>query len=139
MPLVSTLCRADQVSFSPPLPTNHFLDAPVIMSVTESRSFAPGEQAVLSCQIQANPLEAGHVRWTRPGYDFTMRTTTTFENNTSFLYIENVQRSDIGNFTCIVDNQRGAAATQNVLLVVQSRCHTHRERERERVIPAQQS
>lgn len=103
----------------------------MITSVTEGSSFAPGEQAVLACQVQARPLEAGHVRWTRPGYDFATRTTSTYENNTSFLYIENVQRSDIGNFTCTVDNQRGSAASQNVLLVVQSKWHT------QSAIPAQ--
>jgi len=80
-----------------------------------------GEQAVLACQVQARPLEASHIRWSRPGYDFATRTTFSFENNTAFLHIENVQRDDIGNFTCTVDNQRGPASSQNVLLVVQSK------------------
>ncbi|KAM8713441.1 hypothetical protein ACLKA7_013711 [Drosophila subpalustris] len=94
--------------------------APIITSVTEGQSFVAGEQAVLSCQVQARPLEASHVRWSRPGYDFATRTTSSFENNTAFLHLENVQRDDIGNFTCTVDNQRGPPASQNVLLVVQT-------------------
>ncbi|KRG05048.1 nephrin isoform X2 [Drosophila mojavensis] len=94
--------------------------APVITSVTEGQSFAPGEQAVLACQVQARPLEAAHVRWSRPGYDFATRTTSSFDNNTALLHIDNVQRGDIGNFTCTVDNQRGPPASQNVVLVVQT-------------------
>ena len=97
------------------------LDAPVITYVTEGQSFASGQQAVLACQVQARPLEAAHVRWSRPGYDLTARTTSTFENNTALLQIDNVQRGDIGNFTCTVDNQRGPPASQNVILVVQSK------------------
>ncbi|XP_030244136.1 nephrin isoform X2 [Drosophila navojoa] len=94
--------------------------APVITSVTEGQSFAPGEQAVLACQVQARPLEAAHVRWSRPGYDFATRTSSSFENNTALLHIDNVQRGDIGNFTCTVDNQRGPPASHNVVLVVQT-------------------
>ncbi|XP_030560448.1 nephrin [Drosophila novamexicana] len=94
--------------------------APIITSVTEGQSFASGAQAVLACQVQARPLEAAHVRWSRPGYDLSTRTTSTFENNTALLHIDNVQRGDIGNFTCTVDNQRGPAASKSVVLVVQT-------------------
>ncbi|XP_017838781.1 nephrin isoform X2 [Drosophila busckii] len=94
--------------------------APVIAAVTEGQSFVSGEQAVLACQIQARPLEAAHVSWSRPGYDFATRTSVSFENNTALLHIDNVQRGDIGNFTCSVDNQRGAPVSRNVLLVVQT-------------------
>lgn len=80
-----------------------------------------GEPAVLACHIQARPLEAAHVRWSRDGYDLASRTISSFENGTALLQIASVERSDIGNFTCIVDNQRGAPAAQNVLLVVQSK------------------
>lgn len=67
-----------------------------------------GEPAVLACHIQARPLEAAHVRWSRDGYDLATRTISSFENGTALLQIASVERSDIGNFTCIVDNQRGA-------------------------------
>ncbi|XP_068144561.1 nephrin isoform X1 [Drosophila tropicalis] len=94
--------------------------APTITSVSEGQSFMAGEQAVLACHIQARPLEASYVRWSREGYDLASRTVASFENGTAYLQIENVQRSDIGNFTCIVDNQRGPVAAHNVLLVVQT-------------------
>lgn len=96
-------------------------DAPTITAVSEGRSFMVGEPAVLACHIQARPLEAAHVRWARDGYDLASRTMASFENGTALLQIARVERSDIGNFTCIVDNQRGAPAAQNVLLVVQSK------------------
>ncbi|XP_037715828.1 nephrin isoform X2 [Drosophila subpulchrella] len=94
--------------------------APTITAVSEGRSFVAGEPAVLACHIQARPLEAAHVRWSRDGYDLASRTISSFENGTALLQIASVERSDIGNFTCIVDNQRGAPAAQNVLLVVQT-------------------
>lgn len=115
LPSFVQLCSCSVADFACPL------DAPVISSVTEGQSFAPGEQAVLACQVQARPLEAAHVRWSRPGYDFATRTTSSFENNTALLHIDNVQRGDIGNFTCTVDNQRGPPASRNVVLVVQSK------------------
>ncbi|XP_030387432.1 nephrin [Scaptodrosophila lebanonensis] len=93
---------------------------PTITAVSEGQSFVAGEQAVLACHIQARPLEAAHVHWSRNGYELSARTTTSFENGTAYLHIENVQRGDIGNFTCSVDNQRGPAAAHNVLLVVQT-------------------
>ncbi|XP_017149370.1 nephrin isoform X2 [Drosophila miranda] len=94
--------------------------APTISSVSEGQSFMAGQPAVLACHIQARPLDASHVRWTRDGYDLSSRTTSSFENGTALLQIASVERSDIGNFTCIVDNQRGAPAAENVLLVVQT-------------------
>ncbi|XP_023299078.2 nephrin isoform X1 [Lucilia cuprina] len=93
---------------------------PSIESVTENSSFAEGEEAVLACNILARPLAAEHVTWIRAGYDMSQRTSITYDNGTSYLHISNVQRSDIGNFTCVVDNQRGAPAQRDVLLVVQS-------------------
>ncbi|SPP75591.1 blast:Nephrin [Drosophila guanche] len=94
--------------------------APTISSVSEGQSFMAGQPAVLACHIQARPLDASHVRWTRDGYDLSSRTSSSFENGTALLQIASVERSDIGNFTCIVDNQRGPPAAQNVLLVVQT-------------------
>ncbi|KAM7345697.1 hibris isoform 4-T4 [Cochliomyia hominivorax] len=91
-----------------------------IESVSESSSFVEGEDAVLACNILARPLAAEHITWIRAGYDMSQRTTITYDNGTSYLHITNVQRSDIGNFTCVVDNQRGAPAQRDVLLVVQS-------------------
>lgn len=67
----------------------------------------------------ARPLAAEHVTWIRAGYDMSQRTTITYDNGTSYLHISRVQRSDIGNFTCVVDNQRGPPAQRDVLLVVQ--------------------
>lgn len=73
----------------------------------------------MACHISARPLEAEHITWIRAGYDMSQRTSITYDNGTSYLHISNVQRSDIGNFTCVVDNQRGAPAQRDVLLVVQ--------------------
>ncbi|XP_033251166.1 nephrin-like isoform X2 [Drosophila miranda] len=94
--------------------------APTISSVSEGQSYMAGQPAVLACHIQARPLDASHVRWTRDGYDLSSRTTSSFENGTALLQIASVERSDIGNITCIVDNKRGPPAAENVLLVVQT-------------------
>lgn len=115
-PKLTPKTGADSFFVSP-----QFIDAPTITAVSEGRSFVAGEPAVLACHIQARPLEAAHVRWSRDGYDLATRTISSFENGTALLQIASVERSDIGNFTCIVDNQRGAPAAQNVLLVVQSK------------------
>lgn len=96
-----------------------YLDPPTIESVTENSSFVEGEEAVLACNIAARPLTAEHVTWIRAGYDMAQRTSISYDNGTSYLHISNVQRSDIGNFTCVVDNQRGSSAQRDVLLVVQ--------------------
>lgn len=97
------------------------IDAPSIETVSEGQSFVVGEEAVLMCQIDARPLSVEHIRWMRAGqYDMSdERISISFENGTSYLRIKNVQRSDVGNFTCVADNQRGPAAQRNVLLVVQ--------------------
>ncbi|KAL9915607.1 nephrin isoform X2 [Glossina fuscipes] len=93
---------------------------PHIESVSEGASFVPGEDAVLACSIMARPLSSEHVTWLRSGYDLNGRTTTTYDNGTSYLHISNVQKSDIGNFTCVVNNRRGPPAQKEVLLIVQS-------------------
>ncbi|XP_055904488.1 nephrin isoform X2 [Eupeodes corollae] len=94
--------------------------APDIESISDGNIFAPGQDAVLSCSINGKPLTEDHVRWERSGYDMATRTTAAFVNGTSYLHIKNVQHSDVGNFTCMVDNQRGAMAQRDVLLIVES-------------------
>ncbi|XP_037946701.1 nephrin [Teleopsis dalmanni] len=115
------VCEAMNSQGTAMLEINVIVDyAPTIESISADSSFVIGEDAVLSCSVNAKPLSAAHVYWVRNGYNMEDRTSTTFINNTSYLHIKQVQRKDVGNFTCIADNQRGKIDQRNVLLIVQS-------------------
>ncbi len=76
-----------------------------------------GTQATLECVIDANPLTADMVTWSRPGYEMT-RTTTEFSDQKSVLQVANVTKEDSGLFTCTVNNGIGDAAEATAQLIV---------------------
>lgn len=87
--------------------------------MSDGVSFVEGEDAILMCSVTARPLSAEHIIWQRTGYNMAERTSITYDNGTSYLHIRNVGKTDIGNFTCVVDNRRGPPARKDVLLIVQ--------------------
>jgi nephron len=64
------------------------------------------------------PLNEEHIRWERIGYDMTVKTSTTFSNDTSYLHIKEARREDVGNFRCIADNRVANPTSRDVLLIV---------------------
>lgn len=95
-----------------------FPDGASIKSISENVITNPGEEAVLSCTVEGKPLAEEHVRWERLGYEMGAKTTTKFENDTSFLHIKNAQREDVGNFRCVADNRVANPTSRDVLLIV---------------------
>ncbi|XP_055693661.1 nephrin isoform X3 [Lutzomyia longipalpis] len=89
-----------------------------ITAVSENVVVNPGEDTMLSCTVEGKPLTAEHVRWERPNYDMTIKTSTTFANGTSYLHIKNALREDVGNFRCIADNRVANPTNRDVLLIV---------------------
>ncbi|XP_035898919.1 nephrin-like isoform X2 [Anopheles stephensi] len=92
--------------------------AATIKSISEPVIVNPGEDAVLNCTVDGNPLTPEHVRWERKGYDLKAKTTTAYANATSTLVVKDAQREDVGNFRCIADNRVADPAARDVLLIV---------------------
>lgn len=93
-------------------------DGATIRTISENTLVSPGDEAVLSCQVEGKPLTEDHVRWERAGYDMSAKTTTTFANGTSFLHIRDAQRADVGDFRCVADNRVANPTSRDVLLIV---------------------
>ncbi|XP_049289037.1 nephrin-like isoform X2 [Anopheles funestus] len=92
--------------------------AATIKSISKPVIVNPGEDAILNCTVDGNPLTPEHVRWERNGYDLKVKTTTAYANATGTLVVKDVHREDVGNFRCIVDNHVGEPANRDVLLIV---------------------
>uniref|UniRef100_A0A182M318 Nephrin n=1 Tax=Anopheles culicifacies TaxID=139723 RepID=A0A182M318_9DIPT len=92
--------------------------AATIKSISKPVIVNPGEDAILNCTVDGNPLTPEHVRWERSGYDLKAKTTTGYANATGTLVVKDVQREDVGNFRCIADNHVGQPASRDVLLIV---------------------
>ncbi|XP_053676889.1 nephrin-like [Anopheles nili] len=92
--------------------------AATIKSTPESVIVNPGEDAVLNCTVDGNPLTPDQVRWERTGYDLKVRTSMAYANGTSQLVVRQARREDVGNFRCIADNRIASPASRDVLLIV---------------------
>uniref|UniRef100_A0A182QWF6 Nephrin n=1 Tax=Anopheles farauti TaxID=69004 RepID=A0A182QWF6_9DIPT len=105
-------------------PMNHQMPshyAATIKSISENVIVNPGEDAVLNCTVDGNPLTPEHVRWERNGYDLKAKTTTAYANATGTLVVREATREDVGNFRCIADNRVANPASRDVLLIVKCR------------------
>ncbi|XP_049307143.1 nephrin isoform X1 [Bactrocera dorsalis] len=89
-----------------------------IKAISENIVVNPGEDAMLSCTVEGKPLTEEHIKWERVAYDMTVKTTTSFVNNTSYLHIKDARREDVGNFRCIADNRVANPTNRDVLLIV---------------------
>ncbi|KAL5285582.1 NPHS1 family protein [Megaselia abdita] len=88
----------------------------------DEKIWTQNSDAMVSCSVSGNPLKEEHIRWQRNDYDISSdneRIRITYSNGTSRLYIANVERNDVGNFTCIADNGKGASSLKNVMLLVE--------------------
>ncbi|XP_052891416.1 nephrin-like [Anopheles moucheti] len=92
--------------------------AATIKSISKPVIVNPGEDAILNCTVDGNPLTPEHVRWERTGYDLKAKTTAAYANATGALVVKDAHREDVGNFRCIADNHVGEPAGRDVLLIV---------------------
>lgn len=111
-------------------------DAATIISTSneDEKIWTQNSDAMVSCSLSGNPLKEEHIRWQRNDYDISPdneRIRITYSNGTSRLHIANVERNDVGNFTCIADNGKGANSLKNVMLLVECKSliiyNTHRK------------
>ena len=78
----------------------------------------PGEDGVLKCTVDANPIDDDMISWHRDGFDLGSGRVSTFtRNGTSYLTVHNATASDIGEFQCRADNGVGQATATAALLV----------------------
>ena len=78
----------------------------------------PGQNAELICEVDANPITADTVKWTRDGFDFDGRTKMTASGNKFYLNVINVTEADEGKFSCKVNNGIGDEVTNTTFLLV---------------------
>ena len=71
------------------------------------------------CKIDANPINADTVKFTREGFDFESRTkVTTISGRNFYLTVYNVTEADAGKFTCEVNNGVGETVSNSSFLLV---------------------
>jgi len=91
-------------------------DAPTVTSGASLVEHGEGDVAHLSCAIDANPLDASMVKWSKNGGELNetnTRTRVSFSDDKSYLTIEGVDKSDVGTYTCSVDNGVVPPSTEN--------------------------
>ena len=71
------------------------------------------------CKVDANPINADTVKWTREGFEFETRTIISNVSGKSFfLTVKNVTEEDAGKFICEVNNGIGEAVSNTSFLLV---------------------
>ena len=84
---------------------------------------SPGEDGVLKCSVDANPITETTLSWHRDSFDLASSRVSVFSRNgTSYLTVHNATRQDSGQFQCRADNGVGQAAATATLLVKRERC-----------------
>ena len=80
----------------------------------------PGDNAEFFCTVDANPINADTVKWTRDGFDFDARSVLTFSNvtNSVYLVVKNVTGEDSGEFFCTANNGIGTEVKNSTFLLV---------------------
>lgn len=90
-----------------------------IIATSHGVSVSPKEDAELWCRFDGSPLTPEHITWRRDDFpDLAQRTTSTWQNNTSFLTIHDAKKEDIGHFQCVINNGYGNETSKNVFLIV---------------------
>ena len=89
-----------------------------IVHITRDTLVNPGQTAELMCEVDANPITADTVKWTRDGFDFDGRTKIAASGNKFYLNVINVTESDEGKFSCKVNNGIGDEVTNTTFLLV---------------------
>lgn len=93
-------------------------DKPVLNPMFIPPNLAIGDITELSCTVKRGTFPV-NFKWLHSGDEIHSHHKYKISNSksTSLLYIGNIQASDIGNFTCIVENSYGTdTKTENVLI-----------------------
>ncbi len=85
-----------------------------------------GQEAVLECEVDANPVETDIVKWSRPNFDVAGRTSIKLDDLApvsrnraiSRLTVHAVTKADAGSFYCEANNGIGSGITSIVELLV---------------------
>lgn len=85
-----------------------------------------GQDAVLECEVDANPIEGDIVKWSRPNFDMAGRTSLRLDDlapavrnrAVSRLTVRAVTKADAGSFYCEANNGFGTAITSVVELLI---------------------
>jgi len=95
------------------------LDAAQITRVSQNVLADKDADAKLECVVNANPLDASHITWSRDGYNMS-RTQTEFDatGSRSVLIIPSVVKEDSGLFVCVADNGIGESHETSAQLIV---------------------
>lgn len=103
-----------------------FSDPASISSISSDTMFDAGTNAKLICEADANPVTTSMVSWHRAGYDLASgRVTATSTDSSATLMVNNVTKSDTGQFICEVANGIGTKATAPAHLIVKCKFHTN--------------
>ena len=98
-------------------------DGPELVSAPGVSLVSPGEDGVLTCSVDANPITENTLSWHRDSFDWASSRVSVFSRNgTSYLTVHNVTKEDTGQFQCRADNGVGQAAATAALLVKRERC-----------------
>ncbi|XP_043205643.1 nephrin-like [Amphibalanus amphitrite] len=91
---------------------------PEVESISNISMVYPGEDGVIRCSVNANPMEDYMISWHREGFNLASDRVSTFtRNGTSYLTVHNATKEDIGEFLCRADNGVGQATATAALLV----------------------
>lgn len=101
-----------------------FIDPAGIPRTSGSLTVDSGQNAVLECEVDANPIDENTVKWSRANFDMS-RTTTTLDQTVtarnravSKLTVNGVTKTDAGQFYCEASNGLGSAITSVVELLI---------------------
>ena len=78
---------------------------------------APGENATMKCEVDANPLPGDAFKFQRTGYDMS-RPQLRLQGSKLTMSILAVVKDDLGMFQCTAQNGIGDTATANAALLV---------------------
>ena len=77
----------------------------------------------LKCLVRGNPMAPNMVMWSREGFDMT-RVLQKYEEGIGTLYVETIEKTDSGRFTCTAHNGIGSATSRDVEVIVKCRLCT---------------
>jgi hypothetical protein len=95
----------------------HFLYCS-ISEITSHIMVNPGDNAEIICVVDANPINADSIKWTRDGFDMEARTRLANVSTNFYLTVVNVTAEDAGEFTCEVNNGVGESVKNSTFLLV---------------------
>ena len=91
---------------------------PAEISQLDHQVVDAGTNASIVCKVDANPITADMITWTRTGYDLAAQTVITYVDGTSTLTVLDAGKADSGVFMCKANNGIGDAVEKTVDFIV---------------------